>query len=130
MRFKETRSDPLDRIPKPQVAGSIPAGGASNHQSGGHETSELDTTDGDIERSTAEAEAGHEVAALSPRGGRPPIGSGPAGWSRRLSTLDCAPLWRRSASGSASHAASHAAASRFLSSVAVADRTEGRTPCP
>ena len=28
MRFKVTRRDPLDRIPKPQVVGSIPIGGA------------------------------------------------------------------------------------------------------
>lgn len=35
-------------------------------------------TDADIERMAAEAEAGYDVATLRPRGGRPPMGSGPA----------------------------------------------------
>lgn len=35
-------------------------------------------TEADIERMAAEAEAGYDVATLRPRGGRPPMGSGPA----------------------------------------------------
>ena len=35
-------------------------------------------TEADIERMAAEAEAGYDVAALRPRGGRPSMGSGPA----------------------------------------------------
>ncbi len=35
-------------------------------------------TEADIERMVAEAEAGYDIAKLRPRGGRPPMGSGPA----------------------------------------------------
>jgi hypothetical protein len=35
-------------------------------------------TDAEIEQMAAEAEAGYDVAALRPRGGRPLMGSGPA----------------------------------------------------
>jgi Ribbon-helix-helix protein, copG family len=35
-------------------------------------------TDADIEQMAAEAEAGYDVSTLRPRGGRPPMGSGPA----------------------------------------------------
>ena len=35
-------------------------------------------TDTDIERMAAEAEAGYDITTLRPRGGRPPMGSGPA----------------------------------------------------
>lgn len=35
-------------------------------------------TDADIERMAAEAEAGYDITTLRPRGGRPPMGSGPA----------------------------------------------------
>ena len=35
-------------------------------------------TDVDIDRMAAEAEAGYDVKALRPRGGRPAMGSGPA----------------------------------------------------
>ena len=34
--------------------------------------------DADIKRMAAEAEASYDVAELRPRGGRPPMGSGPA----------------------------------------------------
>ena len=36
-------------------------------------------TEADIERMAAEAEAGYDLSKLRPRGGRPPMGSGPAG---------------------------------------------------
>lgn len=36
-------------------------------------------TEADIERLAAEAEAGYDITTLRPRGGRPPMGSGPAG---------------------------------------------------
>ena len=35
-------------------------------------------TDADIERMADEAEAGYDITTLRPRGGRPPMGSGPA----------------------------------------------------
>jgi hypothetical protein len=35
-------------------------------------------TDADIERMAAEAEAGYDITTLRARGGRPPMGSGPA----------------------------------------------------
>ena len=35
-------------------------------------------TEADIERMAAEAEAGYDLGKLRPRGGRPPMGSGPA----------------------------------------------------
>jgi hypothetical protein len=35
-------------------------------------------TDRDIERMAAGAEAGYDISKLRPRGGRPPMGSGPA----------------------------------------------------
>lgn len=35
-------------------------------------------TDADIERMAAEAEVGYDITTLRPRGGRPPMGSGPA----------------------------------------------------
>ncbi len=35
-------------------------------------------TDEDIEHMAAEAEAGYDITTLRPRGGRPPMGSGPA----------------------------------------------------
>ena len=35
-------------------------------------------TEADIERMAAEAEGGYDLSKLRPRGGRPPMGSGPA----------------------------------------------------
>lgn len=35
-------------------------------------------TDADVKALAAEAEAGYDIATLRPRGGRPPMGSGPA----------------------------------------------------